>query len=279
MVRWTNQLTKHGLRCAIAASLGLAVAAITPARAEDRTPEDFFQVVFDMTPLSAPGFAQGFGYAVVVRYDSQTVLFDTGADPEVLAKNLKTAGVALAEIDAVVVSHRDHDHAGGLSLIRKTRPDLKVISAPGDRLDGGPVAPLDDHVKLSPNVHLIRTHVDKPAMGITDELSLIVTTAKSPYLFTACSHTGLPRIVDKAMAVTNDEIFFQTGGTMYKFRSKENTKRVAAHLKKRKVAQVSPGHCGIDHGAMQLLEDSWGENYVASKLGARIAMPPPPADD
>ncbi len=269
--------TAIGRTILILVCVGFLAGQFAPAlRAEERT-DDFFQVVFDVTPKAAPGFEQAFGYAVFIRYDGKQILFDTGANPDVLAKNLKRAGIALEDLDVVAVSHRDNDHAGGLPLIRKARPDLKVIVPEGDTLDGGPVAPLADHMALSANVHLIRTHVDKPAMGITDELSLVITTQKGPYLITACSHTGLPTILDKAIEVAGQDIFFQTGGTMYKFRSMENTKSVVKHLKKRKLAQVSPGHCGIDHGAMQLLEESWGEGYVASKLGERVTLPPPPS--
>jgi len=274
MTKWIGRTIKALVARAVLAS-ALAAAHLAPAAAQPS--DNFFQVVFDVTPQAEPGFEQAFGYAVFIRYDGKQILFDTGADPDVLAKNLARAGVNLKDLDAVAVSHRDMDHAGGLSLIRKARPDLKVIVPKGDTLDGGPVAPLSDHVRLSPNVHLIRTHVDKPAMGITDELSLVITTQKGPYLITACSHTGLPRIVDKAIEVTGQDVFFQTGGTMYKFRSMENTKSVARHLKKRKVAQVSPGHCGVDHGAMQLLKESWGDGYVASKLGERVVLPPPAA--
>jgi 7,8-dihydropterin-6-yl-methyl-4-(beta-D-ribofuranosyl)aminobenzene 5'-phosphate synthase len=53
------------------------------------------------------------GLSILVEYDCFKVLFDTG-QKEVFAANAKTAGIDLAAVDALVISHGHYDHAGGV---------------------------------------------------------------------------------------------------------------------------------------------------------------------
>ena len=46
------------------------------------------------------------GYAALVEYGGQRILFDTGNNPNILARNARAKGVDLAELDFVVMSHR-----------------------------------------------------------------------------------------------------------------------------------------------------------------------------
>src|SRR5882762_2861208 len=50
------------------------------------------------------------GYAALVEISGKRILFDTGDDPEILAKNAKAKGVDLTKLDFVVLSHRHGDH-------------------------------------------------------------------------------------------------------------------------------------------------------------------------
>ena len=45
------------------------------------------------------------GYAALVEINGKRILFDTGDDAAVLAKNVKAKGVDLTKLDFVVLSH------------------------------------------------------------------------------------------------------------------------------------------------------------------------------
>src|ERR1700751_4044061 len=76
--------------------------------------------------------------AVVVRSSGRTILIDTGigADPGLnlpragrLAQRLEAAGIALASVTDVVLTHMHMDHIGGLlvdGVKDRLRPDLQI---------------------------------------------------------------------------------------------------------------------------------------------------------
>lgn len=106
-------------------------------------------------PLPRPGMGEawadvldvGQGLAVVVRTARHALLYDTGpgyggeadAGQRVVVPFLRTNGVA--KLDALVVSHRDQDHSGGLVSVRAHAPVGRVLAsfaeAGGERCAAG----------------------------------------------------------------------------------------------------------------------------------------------
>src|ERR1700692_3986901 len=75
-----------------------------------------------------PAMTKDWGYAALVEIGGKRILFDTGDDPGILAKNAKAKGVDLARLDFAVLSHRHGDHIGGLSFLRSVNPTVKVYA-------------------------------------------------------------------------------------------------------------------------------------------------------
>ena len=77
----------------------------------------------------------GQGLAVLVRTANHTLLYDTGpqyssetnAGQRVVVPYLRAVGVR--QLDALVVSHRDKDHAGGLAAVREHGAIARVLSS------------------------------------------------------------------------------------------------------------------------------------------------------
>lgn len=64
------------------------------------------------------GFGE-WGYAALVEVDGRRILFDTGANPDIVLKNAEALNIDLSNVEDVVISHFHGDHTGGLITLRK----------------------------------------------------------------------------------------------------------------------------------------------------------------
>jgi 7,8-dihydropterin-6-yl-methyl-4-(beta-D-ribofuranosyl)aminobenzene 5'-phosphate synthase len=70
------------------------------------------------TMLADAGFGE-WGYSALVEADGKKILFDTGANPDIVLKNAAALGIDLSDVEDVVVSHHHDDHTGGLLSLRR----------------------------------------------------------------------------------------------------------------------------------------------------------------
>ena len=87
---------------------------------------------------SAEGAKQHFGFSAVVKQGELTILFDSGADADILASNLKALGVDPREIDIAVASHNHADHVSGFDHLLEVNPDVRLY-LPHDFALGAPI--------------------------------------------------------------------------------------------------------------------------------------------
>jgi 7,8-dihydropterin-6-yl-methyl-4-(beta-D-ribofuranosyl)aminobenzene 5'-phosphate synthase len=105
-------------------------ASAAPKKAQITVLYDAFGQTSDME--------KDWGYAALIEYGGKRILFDTGNNPDVLARNAQARGIDLSKLDFVVMSHRHGDHMGGLSYVLKVNPKV-TIYAPRDGLGVGGV--------------------------------------------------------------------------------------------------------------------------------------------
>ena len=109
---------------------GAAISSATPPATDTAR----ITVIYDAFGNS-PGMQRDWGYAALIEYAGQRILFDTGNNPDVLAQNVKTKNIDLSSLDFVVMSHRHGDHMGGLTYVLKVNPKVRIY-APKEGLGG-----------------------------------------------------------------------------------------------------------------------------------------------
>ena len=222
------------------------------------------------------------GYAALVEINGKRILFDTGGDPEIFAKNVKAKGVDLTKLDFVVLSHRHGDHTSGVPYLLSANPKVKIY-APAEGLGGifgtevpskfyrkdealpadkryyggtppeivkmGTVFPvaniqlIDKTTELVPGITLIALVSDAPGTKELKELSLAINTVDGIVLVVGCSHPGIESIVAEAAKI-NPHIHFIVGGFHLVAAQDPAIERIATTLHDTyKVDYIAPGHC------------------------------------
>src|SRR5450631_3221486 len=283
--------------CATAEST--AAAAPVPAR---------ITVLYDAFGKNA-AMTKDWGYAALVEINGKRILFDTGDDLAILAKNVKAKGVDLTKLDFVVLSHRHSDHVSGFSFLLSVNPKVKIYApkegfgifgcdlpskfyrkdeslpaemryydgAPPEIMKFGTVFPgtnielIDKTTEVAPDITLIDLVSDAPGTKELKELSLAVNTPDGIVLVVACSHPGIETIVAEAAKI-NPHIHFIVGGFHLVVTQDPAIEKVATALHDTyKVDYIAPGHC-TGEPTFAALQKMFGDRYVYAGLGTTLDL-------
>ena len=258
----------------------------------------------------ATRMTKDWGYSALVEHGGKRILFDTGNNPDIFARNVEAAGARLDNLDFVVVSHRHLDHAAGLAYLLRVNPGVRIYvpresfgvfgsslpssfyrkqdslpremryydGEPEDTLSFGTAwpqgrfVPVDSMLEVAPGIHLIALVSDVPGTRELRELSLAIETAEGIIVVAGCSHPGIERIVEAASGIDH-RVSVVFGGFHLPAAPDSQIERIAAALHDRyRVERVAPGHC-TGEPAFYRFRKRWGERYVYAGLGSVIALP------
>jgi 7,8-dihydropterin-6-yl-methyl-4-(beta-D-ribofuranosyl)aminobenzene 5'-phosphate synthase len=250
------------------------------------------------------------GYAALVEINGKRILFDTGDDPAILAKNVKAKAVDLTKLDFVVLSHRHGDHVGGFSYLLSVNPQVKIYApkdgfggifgsdlpsqfyrkdeslpaemryyngAPPETMRFGSVFPganiqlIDKTTEVAPGITLIAAVSDVPGTKELKELSLAINTPDGIVLVVGCSHPGIETIVAEAAKI-NPHIHFIAGGFHLVAAQDAAIEKVAASLHDTyKVDYIAPGHC-TGEPTFAVMQRMFGDRYLYAGLGTTLGV-------
>jgi 7,8-dihydropterin-6-yl-methyl-4-(beta-D-ribofuranosyl)aminobenzene 5'-phosphate synthase len=283
-----------------------ATTSPTPTAAAAETAR--ITVLYDAFGKDAT-MTKDWGYAALVEINGKRILFDTGDDPGIFAKNVKAKGVDLKKLDFVVLSHRHSDHVGGFSYLLSVNPKVKIYApkesfgifgsdlpskfyrkdeslraemryydgTPPEIMKFGTVFPganiqlIDKTTEVAPGITLIALVSDAPGTKELKELSLAINTPDGIVLVVACSHPGIETIVAEAAKI-NPHIHFVAGGFHLVVAQDPAIERVATALHDTyKIDYIAPGHC-TGEPTFAALQKMFGDRYVYAGLGTTLDL-------
>jgi 7,8-dihydropterin-6-yl-methyl-4-(beta-D-ribofuranosyl)aminobenzene 5'-phosphate synthase len=265
--------------------------------------------LFDAFGPPSTTLVKDWGFAAFVEYGGRRVLFDTGNNGRIFEDNVRSLGVDLKRLDAVVISHRHGDHTSGLAHVIDMNPGVKIY-APQEgaffkgRLPPGflaaqpelpaylryfegkpPAAIVTGTVwekgqfeivtrtsEILPGFFVLTTRSAKPGTVEMNEVSLAVRTPEGLALIVGCSHPGVEKIVEEAAKI-EPRIYTVTGGFHLVMTPPEEVQRTAAALHDTfGVKRVAPGHCTSELGFATFM-DRYKDRFDRAGLGMTLALP------
>jgi 7,8-dihydropterin-6-yl-methyl-4-(beta-D-ribofuranosyl)aminobenzene 5'-phosphate synthase len=298
----------HSVLAAFGAAWILVGSAAMESRAAAAPASARITVLYDAFGKDA-AMTKDWGYAALVEINGMRILFDTGNDPGILAKNARAKGVDLRRLDFVVLSHRHSDHIGGFSFLQSVNPNVKIYapkenfgvfgsdlpsafyrkdeSLPvemryfggtppetmkfGTAFPGANIQLIDKTTEVTPGITLIALISDAPGTKELKELSLAINTPDGVVLVVACAHPGIEAIVAEATKI-NPHIHFIAGGFHLVVAQDPAIEKVVSALHDAyKVDYIAPGHC-TGEPTFAALRKAFGDRYLYGGLGTTLGV-------
>ncbi|MEA3254523.1 MAG: MBL fold metallo-hydrolase [Candidatus Altiarchaeota archaeon] len=140
------------------------------------------------------GLRADWGFSCLVEVENQPrILFDTGANGEILLGNMEKLDIEPETIDEIFISHSHWDHTGGLSDFLKVNNNVTIYSpASYQPPEAKKIVSIKEPLQIHENIFSTGE-----LMGI--EQSLVVKTGKGLVVIDGCSHPGVGNILQAAL--------------------------------------------------------------------------------
>jgi 7,8-dihydropterin-6-yl-methyl-4-(beta-D-ribofuranosyl)aminobenzene 5'-phosphate synthase len=234
--------------------------------------------LYDNT-LATQGTTPDWGFACLLEGRGRTILFDTGAQPEILRHNMATLKVDPARVQAVVLSHEHGDHTVGIDAL-PAAPGLPVYIGEHFRLPAAAVAALARIGATRIAVTSAKPVQIFPGFAVSEEIArngayeeaLVVDTPAGSVIVVGCAHPGIVAMLRRIAETTKRPIHMVIGGFHLLQTSSDDVKRIIADFKALGVAWTGPTHCTGDE-AIRLFREAYGDHFIAGGVGTIVDVP------
>jgi len=225
--------------------------------------------------LVDPRLKTGWGFSCLVKAGNKNILFDTGADFEILFYNVERMGIDIKRVDSVFLSHVHEDHTGGLKGILEKNGNLTVYipdSFPDSireliKSSGGKYINVKGPVKISEGIFSTGELGD-----LIKEQSLILNSERGLIIITGCAHPGILSIIEKAKEMfPKEKIYLVLGGFHLTGASDYRLNSIIDKFEELGVQKVAPCHCSGSR-CRELFKKEYKENFIENGVGKIIEV-------
>ena len=216
----------------------------------------------------------GWGYSLLLETPEHPVLFDTGADGEILLENMRLMGKDPLAIEAVVISHAHGDHTGGLQALLElgVRPRLYLLE--GFPAEMGELAAASLETIFSGEGEEIVPGIRSTGQlgDAIPEQGLVLETRDGPILLTGCAHPGVVEMTRRAIEVAGSPVYAVLGGFHLSQASGADLRTVVEEFMELGVVKAGPTHCsGLM--AMTVFQTAYEKNFQRMGVGRVLHFP------
>ena len=229
-------------------------------------------LVFDNYPYK-PGLETAWGFAAYITYQDQNLLFDTGADGNMLLRNMADLDIKPAQIQNVVLSHEHADHTGGMQSLVSAGADPKIYLPPSFSVEfKNNYSRQVDVIEVSPGMKIIdQMYTIGEMSGPPPEQALVIDTTRGLVVITGCAHPGIEDIVLKAKQEFKEDIYLVLGGFHLGSASSNKVNQIIDDFNQMGVKYVAPCHCTGEQ-TISKFRNAFGENFIQVGVGKVIEV-------
>jgi len=209
------------------------------------------QIIYDNTSINQY-LKPDWGFAALIQAFGKNILFNTGANGEILLYNMKILNIDPDNISDVFISHYHFDHIGGLSHFLNKNSDITLHAPTSFR----GVRYARDVIYYDKPQEVFKHFYTTGELGNIEQ-SLAVETDKGLFIIAGCSHPGMHEIL-KATRIFGD-IYGIVGG-LHGFDQYELFQDFQ---------MICPSHC-TKHIAE--IKDQFPEKYIEGGAGRVIEI-------
>jgi len=225
-------------------------------------------VLYDNYTLSDE-YMPDWGFSCIFTGTQKCILFDTGANENILLDNMDKLKVRAQDVNLVIISHDHPDHTAGLSSFLDRHSNVlaylpstasgKLVNKVESR--GSKAQKPDRTLQICEGVHIA-------ALAFNNNVKqfLVLDTTEGLVVVTGCAHPGIVEIVKKARQTFFKDVHLVFGGFHLLDLSDSKIKNVIQQLRDLGVRKVGPSHCTGDR-AIELFKQEYGDNFVQIGVG------------
>jgi 7,8-dihydropterin-6-yl-methyl-4-(beta-D-ribofuranosyl)aminobenzene 5'-phosphate synthase len=215
------------------------------------------------------------GFAALIEFKGQRLLFDTGGDSPTLMDNMAEMGIDPTRIDQIVLSHAHGDHTGGLQglLETETKPTVYLLPSFPARFKLG-TAQYATVIEVNPGQRILEGIYSTGEMGSSiPEQALVIHSAKGLVVVTGCAHPGVVEMVEQAISLFDLPVYLVVGGFHLGDKSTVALRDIVQSFRTLGVEKVAPCHCSGET-ARSMFETEFGDDYIQAGVGTVIIIDP-----
>lgn len=266
-----------GMKTSIALFL-LLVGSLLFAGPQAGATEIRVTILYDNYAATDGGQAD-WGFSCLVETPEKIILFDTGARPDVLQRNVGRFGIDVNRIEMVVISHLHGDHAGGLEWILSRKRGLPVYlpaMAGDDYLEkvrgwGGVPHRVREARELCAGV-LSTGEMPADFDSRFGEQALVFRTGAGSLVITGCAHPGILEIVRRVSQLAPGRPQAVLGGFHLARKGDDEVRAIIRELQAAGVERSGASHCTGDR-AIDLLAGAFGDRFLRLGVGRVLSLP------